>query len=60
MPSLTWLLGNIKQELEESKKLLNSGRIGGLKKSYNKVAKERRKENVVTIKPKTQQKSESI
>lgn len=50
---------NIKQELEELKKMLCGKLTGTVNKSYSEVTKEKKKENVIVIKPKIQQESEA-
>ncbi|XP_070169431.1 uncharacterized protein PF3D7_1120000-like [Polyergus mexicanus] len=55
-------LGNVKQELlEELKRMIQgegSGSTGGIQRSYSEAVKEKKKENVIIIKPKIQQESE--
>lgn len=55
-------LGNVKQELlEELKRMIQGevcGSTGGIQRSYSEAVKEKKKENVIIIKPKIQQESE--
>ncbi|XP_070169411.1 uncharacterized protein PF3D7_1120000-like [Polyergus mexicanus] len=55
-------LGNVKQELLEELKRMIQGEVGGstgrIQRSYSEAVKEKKKENVIIIKPKIQQESE--
>lgn len=51
-------LKNIKEELEEIKRMLTTGPNSlsrGAQKSYSEIAKEKKKENIIIVKPKVQQ-----
>ncbi|XP_036142545.1 uncharacterized protein LOC118645486 [Monomorium pharaonis] len=51
-------LKNIKEELEEVKRMLSTGPSNssrGAQKSYSEIVKEKKKENVIIVKPKVQQ-----
>lgn len=55
-------LGSVKQELEEFKKMIQEGKCGpteGVKISYSEAVKDKKKENVIMIKPNIQQESET-
>jgi len=52
---------NIKQELEDLRKIIQ-GKTGGparVKKSYSEAVKEKKKENIIIVKSKVQQESET-
>lgn len=54
-------LGNIKQEVEDLKTMMMDGAYGstgGTLRKYSEAVKEKKKENILIIKPKTQQESE--
>ncbi|XP_071579273.1 uncharacterized protein [Temnothorax nylanderi] len=53
--------GDIKQELEELRSMIRGGvcgLTGGVQRSYSEVTKEKKKENIIIVKPKVQQESE--
>lgn len=55
-------LGNIKQELGEMRRMIQETTCGpsrGPQRSYSEVIKEKKKENVIIVKPKIQQESEA-
>ena len=55
-------LGNVKQELENLKKMIQGTVCGskeGSQRSYSEAVKEKKKENVIIVKPKMQQESEA-
>lgn len=55
-------LKNMKQEMEELKRMMQEGACGpprGMPNKYSDIVKEKKKENVIIIKPKTQQESEA-
>lgn len=51
-------LEGFKKEMEEMKKMWNTILAGGASRSYCEAVKEKKKENVIIIKPKEQQESE--
>lgn len=54
-------LGDVKKEIEDMRKMIQGGTGGsmeGIQKSYSEVVKEKKKENIIIVKPKTQQESE--
>ncbi|XP_011161938.1 uncharacterized protein LOC105197335 [Solenopsis invicta] len=54
-------LGNVKQELENFKKIIQGAAYGsreGLQRSYSEAIKEKKKENVIIVKTKLQQENE--
>ena len=55
-------LGNIKQELEDLRRMIQGGACGpsgGAQRSYSEAVKEKKKENIIIVKPKVQQESEA-
>jgi hypothetical protein len=55
-------LGNIKQELGDLKRMIQGGACGpsgGAQRSYCEAVKEKKKENIIIVKPKVQQESEA-
>jgi hypothetical protein len=55
-------MGDIKQELENVRRMIQEGAggsPGGVQRSYSEAVKEKKKENVIIIKPKIQQESEA-
>lgn len=54
-------LGSIKQELGDLRRMIQEGAYGssgGTKRSYSEAVKEKKKENIIIVKPKMQQESE--
>ena len=43
-------MGNIKQELEDLKRMMQGGAYGGVQRAYSEAVKEKKKENVIIIK----------
>jgi len=55
-------IGNIKQELEDLRRMIQgeaSGPVERFQRSYSDAIKEKKKENIIIIKPKIQQESEA-
>lgn len=54
-------MGNIKQELQDLRSMIQAGVCGAaeMQRSYSGAVKEKKKENVIVIKPKIQQESEA-
>lgn len=55
-------VGNVKQELDDLRKMIQGGipgPSGGSYKSYSETVKEKKKENIIIIKPNVQQESEA-